>query len=315
MRSVVRASEPRVDRAMGSRFVFRVVGQLEAFDRCGALVADVADDVGDGVGLVAEVAVGDVGDREAGAGFGAGEGGEEAGFHFWSDFLVCGRGRGGAVGAVCLVDGRKAFSASCRAFEGRVFEIFGEVFVALANVGVELGGLVEGAHNVLHVVSLAVDEGAEVEDDALGFVALTDNGDVGVLEGGELLLVALALALELFGNLLLEDQSFQGVVALLFRTGETHREAGSVVFLLLDERRQAAVFAFVVFDLDFEVLGLFGELFGERLEFEELENLLAKRPRNEYMRILRPAVSNSQARPPGSCSSWSPWKARHPFCP
>ena len=56
---------------------------------------------------------------------------------------------------------------------------------------------------MLHVVGLAVDEGAEVEDDALGLVALAEDGGVGVLQGRELFLVAFAFAFELFGNLLL----------------------------------------------------------------------------------------------------------------
>ena len=101
--------------------VFGVVGELEAFDGGGALVADVADDVGDGVGLVPEVAVGGVGDGEAGAGFGVGErgggggGGEEAGLHFGRDFFVVGGGGGGlaAVRVCCFIDAGKAVRACC----------------------------------------------------------------------------------------------------------------------------------------------------------------------------------------------------------
>ena len=156
---------------------------------------------------------------------------------------------------------------------GLVFGVFGGVFVALADVGVEFGGFVEGPDDVLHVVGLAVDEAAEVEDDALGFVALAEDGGVGVLEGGEVFLVAFAFAFELFGDFLLEDEGFESVVALLFGAGEADSEAGGVVLLLFDEGGQTAVLALVVFDLDFEVLSLLGELFGECLEFEELKIL------------------------------------------
>ena len=70
-------------------FVFGVVREMEPFDRCSALVADVADDVSDGIGLVAKMTVCDVGDAEAGAGASiAVEGGEEARFHFWGDLFV-----------------------------------------------------------------------------------------------------------------------------------------------------------------------------------------------------------------------------------
>lgn len=36
------------------------------------------------------------------------------------------------------------------------------------------------------------------------------------------------------------------------------------------------MFAFVVLDLDLEILSLFGELLGERLEFEELFSMSVK---------------------------------------
>ena len=123
---------------------------------------------------------------------------------------------------------------------------------------------------MLHVVSLPVDEAAKVENHSSGFVALADNCGVCVLERRKLFLVALPLTLELFGNVLLEDKRFKGIVALLLRAIETLGEASSVIFVLLDERCETAVFAFVSLDLDLELLCLFGELFGESLEFEEL---------------------------------------------
>ena len=58
---------------------------------------------------------------------------------------------------------------------------------------------------MLHVVALAVDEAAQVHDNALGIFTLAGEGRVSVPEGRDLFLVALALTLELFGNLLLEN--------------------------------------------------------------------------------------------------------------
>ena len=54
---------------------------------------------------------------------------------------------------------------------------------------------------------------------------------------------------------------------------ETLGKASGVVFMLLDEGREAAIFAFVSLDLDLELLCLLSELFGESLEFEELPML------------------------------------------
>ena len=127
---------------------------------------------------------------------------------------------------------------------------------------------------MLHVVSLPVNEAAEVENHTSGLIALTANGCVCVLESGELFLVTLALSLELFGDVLLEDKRFESIVTLLLRAVEALCEASSVIFMLLDERCEAAIFAFVSLDLDFELLCLFGKLFGESLEFEELPILL-----------------------------------------
>ena len=46
---------------------FGRLSELQTLDRGGALVTDIADDVGDCVGFFADVAVCDVGDAEAGA--------------------------------------------------------------------------------------------------------------------------------------------------------------------------------------------------------------------------------------------------------
>ena len=111
---------------------------------------------------------------------------------------------------------------------------------------------------MLHMVSLPVDEAAEVENNTSGLIALAENGGICVLESGELFLVTLALSLELFRNVLLEDKRLESVVALLLRAVETLGEASSIVLLLLNERCEAAVLAFMILDFDFELLCLFG---------------------------------------------------------
>ena len=101
-------------------------------------------------------------------------------------------------------------------------------------VALDFGGFGEGADNVLHVVRLAADEGAQVDDDALGFVPLAENVFVGVLKGREFLFVALAFSLEFFGNLLLENQSLQRIVALFLGTLKTSVDAVGIIFVLLN---------------------------------------------------------------------------------
>lgn len=140
----------------------------------------------------------------------------------------------------------------------------GEVVVVL--------GLGERADEVLQMVALATDKAAQVQHHAASVVALPGDGVVGVLQGCKLLLVALALALELLGNLLLKHKSLEGVVALLLGTGKTDRHASGIVFLLVNKCCQAAIFPLVALNLDLEILSLLGELLGEGLELGELFN-------------------------------------------
>ncbi len=95
-----------------------------------------------------------------------------------------------------------------------------------------------------------------------------------MLESGKLFLVALAFAFELLGDFLLEDERFESVVTLLLCAIKADSEASRVVLLLLDKRSETAVLAFVGLNLDLELLGLFGKLLCESLEFEELITLL-----------------------------------------
>lgn len=143
------------------------------------------------------------------------------------------------------------------------------------DLGGELLGRRQRLDEVLHVVVLARDEAAQVQHDAAGLVALPRDRHVGVLQRVELLAVPLALALQLLGDLLLQDQRLEGVVALLLRAGQADREPRGVVLLLVEETRQAAVLALVPFDLDLEILRLLGERVGKRLEFEELHCLVS----------------------------------------
>ena len=121
------------------------------------------------------------------------------------------------------------------------------------------------------MVGLAVDEAAEVNDNTLGFVALTRKVGVGMLELRNFLLVPLALSLKLFGNFLLKNESLEGIITLLLSARKTESKTSNVVLLLVDEGGETAVFTLVVLNLDLEFRGFFGELLSERLEFEELQ--------------------------------------------
>jgi len=120
------------------------------------------------------------------------------------------------------------------------------------------------------VVGLAADQAAKVEYNALSFVTLSDDGNIGMLKCRKLLLVPLPFTLKLFSNFLLKDKSFKSIVTLLLSPRETSSKTSSVILLLINETSEASVLTLVILDLDLEVLGFFGELFSESLEFEEL---------------------------------------------
>ena len=139
-----------------------------------------------------------------------------------------------------------------------------------SNFGDEVVGAGQTLDQVLHVVALAADQAAQVQHDTAGLVPLPGDGVVGVLQGAELLLVPLALTLQLLGDLLLEDKCLKSIITLLLGASEADRHACSIVLLLVDEARQAAVLALVAVNLGLEVLCLLGKLLGECLELEEL---------------------------------------------
>ena len=120
------------------------------------------------------------------------------------------------------------------------------------------------------MMSLALDQRAEVDHDALRFVALA--ADVAIIfdQLGKLPFILLAVALELLGDFLLHDKGFEGVVALLLRAVEAVGGGSQLGSVLLNGFREAVVLFLMLFDLGFEVRGFFGELGGEGLEFLEL---------------------------------------------
>ena len=166
------------------------------------------------------------------------------------------------------------------------------------DLGRELLGRRQRLDEVLHVVVLARDQAAQVQHDAAGLVALPRDRHVGVLQRVELLPVPLALALQLLGDLLLQDKRLEGVVALLLRAGQADREPRGVVLLLVEETRQAAVLALVPFDLDLEVLRLLGQGVGEGLEFEELRSLVSKGSTHHCPDIMLNSPVASSSPPP-----------------
>ena len=84
-------------------------------------------------------------------------------------------------------------------------------------------------------------------------VALLTHGLDAVLDPGQVALVAFAFTLQILGDLLLQDEGFEGIVALLLGARQTQRESRNIVFLLVDERGETTVFAFVVFNAQGQV--------------------------------------------------------------
>lgn len=106
---------------------------------------------------------------------------------------------------------------------------------------------------MLHMMVLAVNEAAKVENNTLGVVALTGKGGGGVLESRDLLLVALSLTLQFLGNLLLENESLESVITLFLGAREAESETSSIILLLINKTSKSAVLALVVLNLDFEL--------------------------------------------------------------
>jgi hypothetical protein len=116
----------------------------------------------------------------------------------------------------------------------------------------------ERANNVFHVVGLAADQAAQMDHHSLGLLSLADDVLVGLLQRHDLLLVPLAFTLQLLGNLLLENQGRQRIVALFLGARKTKRDACGVVLVLVDEPGKTAILTLVGLDLDLELLGFLG---------------------------------------------------------
>ena len=82
-------------------------------------------------------------------------------------------------------------------------------------------------------MGLALDQRAEVDNNALGFITLALRVFVIADKVGELFFVLLAVALKFFGDFLLHDERFEGVVALLFGAGELAGEVSGFGFVLI----------------------------------------------------------------------------------
>jgi hypothetical protein len=119
-------------------------------------------------------------------------------------------------------------------------------------------------------MSLATDQAAQVKNNTLSLVTLSEDSVVGMLQSRQFLLVALAFTLKLLSNLLLENQGLEGIVTLLLSAREAGSEASSIVLLLVNETSETSVLTLVVLNLNLKILSLFGKLLSERLEFEEL---------------------------------------------
>lgn len=248
-----------------------ILSQVKTLHSGGTLVADAANNIRNRIGLVPKVAVCHVSYAQTGKTFVPFTKAREMLIHLRvrilhgtlrraaglrsraaSRSLLGGLGGGRFLGLRSLSDGGLLLDG-----------------LLLSQLG-ELGRAANGANDVLHVMGLAVDQAAKVEHHALSIVALAAEVGVVVLQARKLLLVALALALQLLGDLLLKNQRLQGVIPLLLRSGQAQSETGGVVLLLVDEAAKATVLPLVVFDLDLELGGLLGELLGEGLELEEL---------------------------------------------
>lgn len=247
-----------------SLLIFGVLGEVKALDGGSALVADAADDVCDGIGLVAEVTVRDIRDAQASKGLVILAKVQQVllqlGAHMIYRWFL-----------TDLLARRLLLHSTLRTLHALgIGGLLGDVFVTLLDDLSNIGGTANGAHNVLHVVALAIDQAAQVQNHTLGLVTLATEGRVSVLQGSDLLLVALALALKLLGNLLLEDEGLESIVALLLSARQTESKTGDIILLLINEASEATVLALVVLNLDLELGGLLGELLSKGLELEEL---------------------------------------------
>lgn len=245
-----------------------ILCELQALNGGLALFRNVADDVRDRVRLVLEVTVRDIDEclrRHASA---------------RESEVLDEPGIGLLHACFCITV--SVISSQNRLGAGRKYPTLSDSrgldLLLGGKAGLDFGSQLVGGRQrldeVLHVVVLARDQAAQVQDHAAGLVALPDDGHVGVLQSVELLPVPLALPLQLFRNLLLEHKRLQGVVTLLLGARQAVRQPRSVLLLLVKEAPKAPVLALVALNLDLELLSLLGECIGKCLELEELYGVM-----------------------------------------
>lgn len=151
--------------AIVGHFVKLVLGKLQAGNGSGTLLTDVPNNIGNGIGLVTEMTVRDIGHAECRDAL------VLAGLHhifldLWNGLLLSLTICGARWDLVVLF----------------LLDIFRSVRVALTDILRKLWCIAQRTNNVLHMVGLAIDEAAEVNDNTLSFVALTREVGVCVLE-------------------------------------------------------------------------------------------------------------------------------------
>lgn len=269
-----------------------IVGELKTLNGSGALLADVPDNVGNCVGLVSQVAVSNIDNAHVAESLAVSHSVGQ------TSLDICVR----VIGSTSLIS-ILIFALSFGVFDN-VFKIIAVLIITTLNVVSELGALADRTDNVLHVVSLATDQAAEMKNNTLSLVTLSEDSAVGMLKCGELLLVALAFTLKLLGNLLLENKRLESIVTLLFSTREASSEASSIVLLLINETSKTPVLALVVLNLNLKILRLLCKLLSERLEFEELQRYQLTFCFHFFSSLDDiPVASSSPAPRQGSCFS------------
>ena len=157
------------------------------------------------------------------------------------------------------------------------------------------------------MVVLACYQTSQVKHNTASLITLPQDRDIRMLESSKFFPVPLAFALELFGNLLLENKCLEGIISLLLSPGETDGQASIVILLLINETAKTSVLTLVCLNLDLEVLCFFREGLSEGLKFEELWAMLEISIQTCPAKAVAsglPVASSSPTPRRGSCSSW-----------
>lgn len=126
---------------------------------------------------------------------------------------------------------------------------------------------------MFHVLRLALNQRPKVNNDPLGFITLTRNLVIRPYKLAKLLLVLFPFALEIFGNFLLHNQGFEGLVALLLGTGETDGEVIRICLLLFNKPVKPLILLLMRLDLGLKIRRLLGKLSSKGLEFLKLHGV------------------------------------------